>query len=95
MGRISQISIEPAPGPSGSRILPLDMEPTPLGSDAPDPHLATFQKFILSVKQGNLMKKHLNAWRQERPQLDSAAIVSDDEAEDPLPNIEDFANGNP
>ena len=85
--------IELVPSPSGSRTLPLDMEPALLGLDAPDPHLTTFQKFILLVEWGNLMKKkQLNMWRQERCQLDSMAIVSDDEADDPLPNIEDFAD---
>ena len=88
----SNLIIEPVPGPSRSTGLSAPIDPAPQGPDASDRRLAVFQSFVLSVERGNLMKKRLNAWRQERCGMDSIATVSDDEPEDPLPNIEDFAD---
>ena len=48
-------------------------QPTPMAPILETPNipssesrLAMLQKFVLAAKHGNLMKKRLNVWRQER-----------------------------
>ena len=49
--------VEPSASPSQTGILSTTLESAPQGTNAPDTRLSGFQKFVLSVERGNLMKK--------------------------------------
>ena len=56
-----------------------------------DPKLALFQCLVVSTEHGNLLKKRINASSQLcRDDPSVTTVVSDDELEDPMPDIAEF-----
>ena len=56
-----------------------------------DPRVALFKQLVLSIRKSYAMKKQLNAHHQcHRIDLDKIEVVSDDKAEDPMPDVMDF-----
>src|SRR5882724_9495729 len=81
----------PATCPVQIPFLPDGVPSIPVSNAHDNAKFALFQQLILSTEKSNAMKKRLNAYRQRR-RIDPDVIetVSDNDADDPMPDISDF-----
>src|SRR5882724_11389347 len=95
MAMSSRPSGDPSPLPATCPVqipfLPDGIPSVPVSNVHDNAKFALFQQLVLSTEKSNTMKKHLNAYRQRRRiDPDVSETVSDDDADDPIPDISDF-----
>jgi len=86
------VEMVPTLSPAADLLAGLGNRPTPqLPSGGDDTQIALFEQLVLSIEKSNTTKKQLNAYCQQcRIDPDDIKVVSDDELEDPMPDIMNF-----
>ena len=54
--------------------------------------LGFFQRLVIAVEHRNLTKRRVNVWKQDKRCEDPNATVSEEEVDDPMPDVVDFAD---